>query len=488
MDGLSGHSLRLPPANLEAEQALLGALLANAKAYDRVATFLRADHFADPCHARIYAAIQRRIEAGQLADPVTLRGEFLASGGLEEVGGPAYLGKLLSAMVGIINAGEYAQVIVDAWLRRQLIELGETAVNLAYGAEPELTARDVHARTDAALLALSEAGGHAGGLRDGHAVGQALIGNVQAAVDRGGALPGLTFGLRGLDRMTGGMRRGNFILVAGRPSMGKTSMGLRIAIGAAEAGARVLFVSAEMLSQDILARAACARADLPLTAYTHGATERSGGGFQPLTPDDMNQLADATRQLSALPIMWDDESVTVPAIRARARQMLRKGGLDLIVVDYLGRLRGSEAVQRFGLNSIVTELSAGLKDLAKQLQVPVVVLAQLSRQVEQREDKTPLLSDLRDSGSLEQDADLVIFLYRAHYYLIRSKPAKAAREKLADYEARVHEWQEAVRKAEGKATAIVAKNRQGRIGPVRLGFRDATAEFHDEEPGTGGGD
>lgn len=499
MDGLPssllGGSLRLPPANMEAEQALLGALLANAKAYERVAGFLRAEHFVDPVHARIYSAIARRIEAGQLADPVTLRAEFegeeLEFAGGAKVSGPEYLAQLLSCMVGIINAGEYGRVVEDMWLRRQLIEAGEVLVNRAHGAEPELDARQILARADAQLLGLAS-GGASAGVRDGAAVGQALMAEVAAAMARKGALPGLTYGLRGLDRMTGGLRPAQFVLVAGRPSMGKTSMGLRIALGAAEAGARVLFVSAEMRAQDILARGVCADAALPLTAYTHGAIEGADGRLQALNPAEVETMAESVRRLGGLPITWDDESVTVQAIRARARQMLRAkgGGLDLIVIDYLGRLRASEQVQRFGLNSIVTELSAGLKDMAKQLGVPVLVLSQLSREVERRDDKTPLLSDLRDSGSLEQDADVVIFLYRAHYYLTRGKPVRGAKEKKDAFDQRLLEWEEATEEARGKALAIVAKQRQGRTGPVRLRWSDATAQFSDDTdgPAAGGGE
>jgi replicative DNA helicase len=484
-----GSALPAPPANIEAEQALLGALLANGKAYDRVGGFLLPEHFADPLHGRIYGAIRRRIEAGQVADAVTLRAEWQAEiveglpGGA--VSGAAYIAQLVGCMVGIINAGEYGRVIHDAWLRRELVALGTCLVNDCHGEgeAPHRDARDILAAADESLLSLTAPGGVVVGARDGQAVAGALMDNVMAAVARKGALPGLTFGLRGLDRMTGGMRPGQLILIGGRPSMGKTSMGLTVATGAAGAGARVLFVSAEMLSQDIMARAACAAAGLPLSAYPHAGIEGPDGRLRTLDPPEMDALADGARRLGDLSITWDDESVTIQAIRARARQMRRRGGLDAIVVDYLGRLRASESVQRFGLNSIVTELSAGLKDLAKSLGIPVVVLAQLSRQVEQREDKTPLLSDLRDSGSLEQDADVVIFLYREHYYLIRATPQKSGREKTADFDARMIEWEARCIAARGKAVAIVAKQRQGRTGPVRLGWQDATAQFTDDDTG-----
>lgn len=493
---LLGSPLRLPPANLEAEQALLGAILANNKAYERVAEFLLPVHFADPLHGRIYAAIQRRIEAGQLADAVSLRVEFEAEeveqrredGKVETVKGAVYLARLLRAMVGLLNAGEYGRVIHDAWLRRQVIEVGEQLVNRCYGqGEDPLDGKQILAWGDEELLKLAQDRG-GGSLRDGVAVGDAVLREVEAAMRREGGLAGLTWGLRGMDRMTGGLRPGQFVLVAGRPSMGKTSMGLCIALGAARTGARVLFVSAEMRAQDVLARAACAEAALPLSAYTRGVVEvetAEGKRFRRLDQAEFQRLYQATRSLGGLPTYWDDEAVTVQAIRARARTLQRQkgGGLDLIVVDYLGRLRSSERARSFGLNSVVTELSAELKDMAKQLGVPIVVLSQLSRQVEQRDDKTPLLSDLRDSGSLEQDADVVVFLYRAHYYLVRGEPKRGAKERGEAFDARMFEWNEAMRREKGRATAIIAKQRQGPTGPVRLRWDDEAARFSDDDGG-----
>lgn len=497
MTALHSPAMRLPPANIEAEQALLGAILANEKAYARVAEFLLPEHFADPLHGRIFAAIRRRIEAGQIADAVSLRGEFEAEeveqrgadGKVSTVTGAVYLARLLRAMVGVINAGEYGRVIHDAWLRRQVIEVGEQLVNRCHGAAAEegLDGRQILAWGDEALLALAEdrAGG---GLRDGAAVGDAILREVEAAMQREGGLAGLTYGLRGLDRMTGGLRPGQFVLVAGRPSMGKTSMANCIALGAARTGARVLFVSAEMRAQDVLAREACAAAGLPLSAYTRGGVEvetAEGKRFRRLDQAEFDRLMTATRAIGGLPTAWDDESVTVQQIRARARTMQRAkgGGLDLIVIDYLGRLRSSERARAFGLNSVVTELSAELKDLGKQLGVPIVVLSQLSREVEKRDDKTPLLSDLRDSGSLEQDADVVIFLYRAHYYLVRGEPKRGPREKVETFDARRFEWNEAMQREKGHATAIIAKQRQGPTGPVRLRWNDETAQFFDDEGG-----
>ena len=490
MDGTwSLTGARTPPANLEAEQALLGALLANNKAYDKVAEFLRPDHFADPAHGQIFGAIQRRCEAGQLADAVTIRAEFEQNGLLDGVGGAAYLGKLLVAMVGIINAGEYGRVIEDCWLRRQLIDVGSGIVNRAYGAEPDVMAREQVERADVELLSLAEARAP-DGLRDGLTVANSLLCGMMDAVARRGALPGVTFGFRGLDRMTGGMRPGQFVVLGARPSMGKTSLALKVALAAAGAGHLVYFVSAEMMAEAVMSRAVAADAHLPLSVITRGGFEDrdAPGGWRPLEMGaaELDRAGEAGRRVGALPIVWDDGAKTVAGIRARARRLQRQpGGLGLIVVDYLSRIRpsGLSARQANAAMAAVTEISGAFKDLAMQLGVPVLLLSQLNRGTETREDKTPQLSDLRDSGALEQDADVVLFLHRAHYYLARSEPKRRPTEKAVDFEERSNTWLADVAREQGRATIIVAKQRQGPIGPVRVRFDDSTAQFADEEPG-----
>jgi replicative DNA helicase len=480
-----GLSQRLPPANLEAEQALLGALLANNRAFDRVAAFLQPDHFADPVHGRIYAAIQRRIEAGQVADAVTLRAEFEHNGLLDDAGGPGYLAQLLAAMVGVINAGEYGRVIHDAWLRRALIEAGERIVNNAFGAEPELDAKAQLAKADEALLALSSDGGGSGGdALDGNAVGRSLLNDVSAAMERQGGLAGLTYGLAGLDRMTGGLRRGQLVTIGGKTSMGKTALALRVAVGAARAGGRVLFVAAEMLSQAIMARAVCAEAGLPLKAYTAGAVEGPDGRLRSLSQAEYDALAAATRDIGDLPIRWDHHSRTVQQVRTQARKMQRAkgGGLDLIVVDYLTRLEASRDAQKSGTaHTAITELMKGLKDTAMSLQVPLVLMVQLSRKLDGREEKTPQMGDMRESGSIEEESDTVMFVHRPHYYLIRSKPERKEREKAADFEQRILDWEGRCHAEKGRALVLIAKQRQGPIGPVRLRFDDRNAQFSDDE-------
>lgn len=483
-DPLFGLSQRMPPANLEAEQSLLGALLANNKAYERVAEFLRPEMFADPAHVLIYRAISRRIDAGQLADAVTLRAEFENAGTIDDAGGVAYLGKLLAAMVGIINAGDYGRAIEDCWLRRQIIDLGEVAINRAFGAEPDLTARQILESADSDLLALATARG-GDTAREGGQVANSLMASVEAAVRRRGALPGVTWGFRGLDRMTGGLQPGQFVVLGARPSMGKTSLALKIALAGAAAGHRVLFISAEMRAEQVMARAVAADAGVPMSVVTRGGLEDKDheAGWRPLDEGapELLRVGDAAKRVGALPIVWDDNVFTVPGIRARARRLQRQpGGLSLIVVDYLSRIRASADAERNGAVARVTEISGAFKDLAMQLGVPVVLLSQLNRGVETRDDKTPLLSDLRDSGAIEQDADLVLFLYRAHYYLTRNEPRRRSNEKADQFEERANAWAAETARERGRATIIVAKQRQGPIGPVRVRFDDDTAQFSDE--------
>jgi replicative DNA helicase len=251
--------------------------------------------------------------------------------------------------------------------------------------------------------------------------------------------------------------------------------------GGARAGGKVLLVSAEMLSSSIMARLVCSEAGLPLTAYTRGGYEDEGGRWCRLGKAQLDQLADAARLCGALPIHWDHHSRTIGAIRTQARRLQRAkgGGLDLIVVDYLTRLKAEGKSDNRHVE--ITGLVKGLKDTAMALGVPIVLLSQLSRKVDGRDDKMPTLGDLRESGSIEEESDAVIFLHREHYYLMRGKPARGPKERAADYDQRVLEWQDALHRSCGRAVAYIAKQRQGRIGPVDLRWDDATAMFMDDD-------
>ena len=474
---------RGPPSNQQAEQALLGALLANNKAYERLAAFLRPEHFVDPIYGRIFEAVARRCEAGQLADAVTMKAEFEHAHILDEVGGPQYLAQLLGAMVGIINAGEYARAIYDAWMRRELIDIAEQLRDRAY-ADGTVDARALIEDAEGRLYDLAERGETAEAWSPAHeAMGRAIEAAVKAASMPGG-LVGLTTGYAELDDITGGLRRGQYTLLAARPSMGKTTLALGIAVGAVQAGARVLFVSREMDREAIGAMLAAGLAQLPRYAADRGRIcGRDDLGrftWTPIGRLEIDRMMAAQRAMAQRDLVIDEcRSGTMSAVRSAARRMKRRGGLDLVMIDYIGLMRVPE-LGRFDNRTLeLTRLSAECKALAIDLNVPVVVLSQLNRDLEKRDDKRPIMSDLRDSGSLEQDADVIAFLYREHYYLTRNVPARKPGESDEKFAARLSEWTTAEIAARERAEVIFAKQRRGPVGTRVLRYSQATTWFTD---------
>ena len=479
-----GYSQRLPPSNLQAEQALLGALLANNRAYERVAEFLVADHFADAIHGRIYQAIARRIEAGQLADAVTLKAEFEHSGILEEVGGTAYLAQLLTAMVGIINAGDYGKAIKDAWLRRQLIDIGEQVVNNAFGADPELAAKDQIETAEQQLFNLATDGGSpAGFVGFESALTQAILG-AEKAFRRGGHVSGLTSGLRDLDAKTGGLQPSDLIILAGRPGMGKTALTTKIAFGAAKAllaearekgpnvqpAAHVAIFSLEMSAEQLATRL------LSEEARVSGDRIRRGDIGQ----RDFDKFVAVSREIAALPIQIDDTpALSISAMRTRCRRLKRTHGLSLIVVDYLQLMRPAAGTRPENRVLEISQITQGLKALAKELAVPLIACSQLSRQVENREDKRPQLADLRESGTIEQDADSVMFIYRDEYYLAQRAPKQMGFDSEDKFQTALSKWQQDMELVHNKAELIVAKNRHGPTGTINLFFEGEFTRFGD---------
>ena len=481
---LVGLSQRLPPSNIQAEQALLGALLANNKAYERVSEFLAPDHFADPINGRIYQAIMRRVEAGQLADPVTLKAEFEHSGVLEEVGGTPYLAQLLVAMVGIINAGEYGRAIHDAWLRRQLIDIGETVVNNAFGAASELGGAEQIEAAEQSLFVLATQGSAAGGFIAFEKALVEAIEGAERAFHRSGHVAGLTTGLRDLDAKTGGMHPSDLVILAGRPGMGKTSLATKIAFGAAKEllrearekepnalpRAAVAIFSLEMSSEQLATRLLAEEAQVSSDRIRKGEIQQR----------DFDKFVQVSRELAGLPIEIDDTpALTLSAMRTRARRLKRTKGLALIVVDYLQLMRPAAGTKPENRVLEISQITQGLKAIAKELEVPVLALSQLSRQVENREDKRPQLSDLRESGTIEQDADSVMFLYREEYYLEQREPQQARFENDEKFHASVDKWKQDMERAHNKADLIIAKQRHGPTGTIQLFFEPEFTRFAD---------
>jgi replicative DNA helicase len=475
---LGGPTLRVPPHNVEAEKALLGAIFANRRAYENVAEFLVPQHFAVPEHGRIFEACSALIERGQIADPVTLKNFFEADQSLAEIGGPAYLAELALAAVTIINAGEYGRIVYDLYLRRQLIELGEDVVNHAYGGDVEDTAPQQIEKAEQRLYDLAASGEYEGGFEDFRTSLISAVELAQVAHQRDGKLSGVLTGLTDLDKKLGGQHASDLLVLAGRPSMGKTALATNIAYNAARAykntdgaeGAVVGFFSLEMSAEQLATRILSERVKVSSDRIRKG--DLSDGEF--------TKLVQESQTLHDLPIFIDDSpALSASQLRTRARRLKRVHGLGLIVVDYLQLMSPGPGVRRENRVQEVSEITRGLKTLAKELNVPVLALSQLSRAVEQREDKRPQLSDLRESGSIEQDSDVVMFIYREQYYLERAEPQHRPDESMERYAERHDAWVQRCEEAHNKAEVIIAKQRHGPVGKVHLFFEGEFTRFGD---------
>ncbi len=481
---LLGLSHRHPPSNDRAEMALLGALLANNKAYERISEFLAPEHFVDPVHGRIYQAIVRRVEAGQLADAITLKAEFEHSGLLDEVGGTAYFAQLLTSMVGIINAGEYGKAVHDAWLRRQLIDIGEVVVNNAFGAEAEIDGRQQIELAESALFRLATQGGNDGGfVTFERALTEAILG-AERAFRRSGHVSGLTTGLRDLDKKIGGLHTSDLMILAGRPGMGKSALATKIAFGAAHALMRearaedpngvpkgsVAIFSLEMSAEQLATRL------LAEESRVSGDRIRRGEIGQ----RDFDRFVQVSREIAGLPLHIDDTpAITLSALRTRCRRLKRTKGLSLVVIDYLQLMRPSVGTKPESRVLEISQITQGLKAIAKELAVPVLALSQLSRAVESREDKRPQLSDLRESGTIEQDADMVLFIYRDEYYLQQRAPKQMAFDSEDKFQSALDKWQRDMELVHNKAEILIEKQRHGPTGKIDVLFEGEYTRFAD---------
>lgn len=471
---------RLPPTNNAAEQALLGAILSNNKAYDLVSDFLTGAHFSDAVNGRIFDSIARRIENGHVADAITLKAEFEHSGLLDELGGTAYLGQLMTAMVGIINAGDYGRIIHDAWIRRQLIDIGENIVNDAFGARPELQGEDLITVGEEALFKLATERNKEGGFTSfDKALAEALHIAEKAIANETG-ISGLPTGLKDLDKKTGGLHPSDLIILAGRPGMGKTALATKIAYGAArhlmiqkkeghEKGSVAIF-SLEMSAEQLATRL--------LSEESRVSGERIRRGE--ISQKEFDKFVQVSRELAELPLHIDDTpAIPLSAMRTRCRRLMRTKGLNLVIVDYLQLMRPSLGVRADNRVLEISMITQGLKALAKELEIPVIALSQLSRQVENRDDKRPQLADLRESGSIEQDADAVMFIYRDEYYLQQRMPKSIAFDDSDKFNAAMEKWQRDMDEVHNKAELILEKQRHGPTGKVDLFFEGEYTRFAD---------
>lgn len=456
------------PYNLEAEQSLLGILLLDNTMIETVSDFLRPFHFADSIHGKIFEGISRLTERGQIADPITLKDFFDREKALEPVGGAKYLVDLANSVLSFTSAGDYGKLIHDLYLRRELLKISQDMAQSARTHDFDESALNQIEAAEKQLFDLATKGQNSGGfINFGVAVSQALH-TTEQAFKRDSHIVGVTSGLIDLDKYLGGLHPSDLLILAGRPAMGKTSLATNIAFNAASAflnntsnGAPVAFFSLEMSAEQLATRIMAAEAGVSSDKMRRGE----------IRTEDFPKFVDVTRRLNQLPLFIDDTpAISINAVRNRARRLQRQHGLGLIVIDYLqlleagGNKRGSDnRVQE------ISEISRGLKAIAKELNVPVIALSQLSRAVEQRDDKRPQLADLRESGSIEQDADVVMFVFREEYYLQRKQPPEGTEK--------FREWQEQMAQVYQKAEIIIAKQRHGPVGTVRLYFDGNLTRF-----------
>jgi len=466
------------PKNIEAEQALIGAILANNKAFEKISEFLLPKHFADPVHAKIFEVISNIINHERVADIITLKNYFEQQGTLDEVGGMNYLIKLADNASPMTNVEYYGQFIYDKYLRRELIDTGYQIVNNAMLETTDLSAVSQIEDAEQHLFTLADQGETQGDFIDfSSALGSSLE-NIEQAFQREDKLSGLPTGLERLDRRLGGLTKSNLIIIAGRPAMGKTALATNIAYNVADFMSRnknidkkekgVAFFSLEMSSDELAARV------LSTVTQTPGQNMRTGE----IDNAQFTRIAAAVRELENIPLYIDDTpALTINAIRTRARRLKRTKGLGLIVIDYIQLIAGSSKRGETNRVQELSEISRGLKVLAKELNVPVIALSQLNRGVESRDDKRPLMSDLRESGSIEQDADVVMFVYRENYYIHNEEPKQKQNETPEHLQQRIADWQKRDRETQNLAEIIIGKQRHGPIGTVKLFWNGQYAQF-----------
>jgi replicative DNA helicase len=472
--GISVQAAETMPHSIEAEQQLLGAILTNNDIYDRVASIIGPKHFYDPVHARIFDIAAARIAKNNLASPVTLKAFMEDDEGLQELGGPAYLARLAGAAISAFAVRDYAQMIYDLAVRRDLIGLGRDIAAKAASVDVANEPREQIVEAEQALYKLAEQGQTESGFQSFLKAVTDAVNVANAAYQRDGGLSGVSTGLIDMDKKLGGLHRSDLLILAGRPSMGKTSLATNIAFNVAKAykrgqlpdgsegatdGGVVGFYSLEMSAEQLAARILSEASEIPSQQI------RSGD----MTEAEFRRFVDAAKALEACPLYIDDTpALPISQLAARARRLKRTHGLDVLIIDYLQLVRGTGKNEN-RVNEI-SEITMGLKAIAKELDIPVIALSQLSRQVENREDKRPQLSDLRESGSIEQDADVVMFVFREEYYKEREKPGDHELDKMAV-------WQDEMERLHGRAEVVIGKQRHGPIGTVELSFEGRFTRF-----------
>ena len=459
--------LRIVPMNVEAEQALLAALLTNNSAYEHISDFLKPEHFYDDVNSRIFEAIAKLLENNQLADPLTLKNYFLQKDEMELIGGDRYLIELAKNSTISSNTSEYGKLIYDLFQRREILKISDEISNEANSFDLETNASNIIEKAEVKLYNLSSTGESNQDFKKFSTSLVEAINSAESAYKREGQLSGIPTGFTDLDQLLGGLHKTDLIILAGRPSMGKTALATNIAFKMVNANSMdeekkknlVAFFSLEMSSEQLATRILAEDSTISSEKIRRGQ----------LNSNDFQKIVKSSQNLGELTLYIDDSpNLSISALRTRARRLKRKYGLDAIMIDYLQLIRPSLSRPDNRVLEIA-EMTRNLKALAKELNIPVLCLSQLSRHVEQRDDKRPQLSDLRESGAIEQDADVVMFIYREEYYTERKEPSPGTE----DYQ----KWQDKMAKIHNVAEVIVAKQRHGPIGKVNLHFEGSTTKF-----------
>jgi len=458
------------PCNIEAEQAVIGSILVSNDVFDEVSTLVDSQKFFDPIHVKIYSTIENLISKGLLANPITLKNYFENDEGLKELGGQEYLVKITKFSTSGKQVLDYANIVHEMHLRRELIKISETLSNeSSNNTDSTISGEEIIQSTEKSLFDLAERGHfNRSFLKFENALKQ-TIEMAKSAYQSEEGLVGVPTGLTDLDSRLGGLHKQDLVIIAGRPSMGKTALATNIAFHAAKniekkgEKSTVAFFSLEMSSEQLSTRILSEQSRIRSNDIRRGKVSEK----------EFEQFIETSKNIFELPLYIDETpAITIAAISNRARRIKRLFGLELIVVDYIQLMRSGRKME-FNRVQEISEITQGLKALAKELDVPVLALSQLSRQVEQRDDKKPQLSDLRESGSIEQDADVVMFVFREAYYLERKEPTVGSIEHA--------EWQQKMDEISSLAEIMISKQRHGPTGNVKVEFEAMYTKFKDLE-------
>ncbi|MGF7156652.1 replicative DNA helicase [Novosphingobium gossypii] len=483
-----GAEVRALPANVEAEAAFLGAVLIDNRVIEELQTPLTPQHFFEPVHARVYERILQLLDRKAVVTPVTLRPYFEADESLKALGGVAYLARLTADGQGLLAPRELAEQIYDLALLRELISVGRNLVESAMDTSESVEPMEQIEQAEAALYKVAEGAATQSEAQSFGSATRTAIQAIEKAFNSGGHISGKTTGLTSVNQKIGGLHDSDLIILAGRPGMGKTSLVTNIAFNTAQryvddtvrdgmpheksVGAPVAFFSLEMSADQLATRILAEQSNISSEALRMGKISR----------EDFQSLSFASQRLAELPLFIDDTpGLTIAGLRTRARRLKRRHNIGLVIIDYLQLLTGSGRANDNRVNEI-SEISRGLKTLAKELSVPVIALSQLSRAVEQRDDKRPMLSDLRESGSIEQDADMVWFVFREDYYVKATEPKFPSDTDGIDVKDKWETWRAKMEEVTGLSELIIAKQRHGATGKVRLRFEARITKFSDLAP------